>query len=51
MALVLKKSDDNEGELVASFKPSGFELIPEDDESLMEDDITGDVNPNVEIVN
>jgi hypothetical protein len=40
MTLVLKKNEDNENEILASLKPSGFELIPEDDESLLDDDFS-----------
>jgi hypothetical protein len=38
--MVFKKNDDNENEIYASLKPTGFDLIPEDDEFLIEDDLS-----------
>ena len=42
--MILRKNEDNENEILASLKPTGFELIPEDDESLIEDDLSDALN-------
>ena len=38
--MTLKKNDDNENEV--SFKQNGFELVPEDDDLLIDDDLSED---------
>jgi hypothetical protein len=38
--MVLKRNEDDGGEILASLKQTGFELIPEDDEPLIEDDLS-----------
>lgn len=44
---MLRKSEDNDGEIVGSLKQTGFELIPEDDEgSVIEDDLSDALNPD-----
>lgn len=37
--MILRKNEDNENEYLSSLK-QGFELIPEDDESIVEDDLS-----------
>ena len=34
--MVLRKNEENESEMFACLKATGFELIPEDDESVIE---------------
>lgn len=45
--MVLKKSEDNDNEMVASMRTGGFALIPEDDgeSSIIEDDLSDALNP------
>lgn len=37
--MILRKNEDNENEYLSSLK-QGFDLIPEDDESIIEDDLS-----------
>lgn len=45
--MVLKRNEDDGGEILASLKQTGFELIPEDDEPLIEDDLSDAMNEEV----
>lgn len=42
--MVLRKNEENDNEMFACLKATGFELIPEDDESVIEDDLSDALN-------